>query len=131
MSPQTLLRRKGGTMLDCMTQEPMSQFQWYEGMVQPFEVWATEVAHPSILAKNDQLPMWMGSYLKPGKSSHTKGMHFKPEGVWSIFYPTRVNANLVEISDDPLKERHMIFVTDKDTEVAETFARESSVTFYG
>ena len=65
----------------------------------------------------------MGSYVKP--SSHSKATYFKPEGMLSTFYLSRVNTNLVEISDGLLKEKHTISFTDKDTEVAETFARES------
>ena len=40
----------------------------------------------------------------------------------STFYPASVNTNLVEISDGPLKEKHTTSLTDKDTEVPETFA---------
>ena len=67
-------------------QELMDQLPWHEGMKQAFEACATEVAHPWIPAKKNQLPMWMGSYLKPGKSSHTKGTYFEPEGASSNFY---------------------------------------------
>ena len=37
-----------------------------------------------------------------------------------------MKANLGEISNCHLKEKHFISFTDKDTKVAETFARESS-----
>ena len=51
-------------------QEPVSQLPWHEGMEWAFETCAIDVQHPSISTKKDQ-HMWMGSYLKPGKSSHT------------------------------------------------------------
>ena len=79
---------------------------------------------PSGSAKKDQLPLWMGSYLKPGKSSQLK--YFKPEGASSTFYSTKVNTNLGKLADGSLKEKHVISLTDKDTKVAETFAKESS-----
>ena len=96
-------------------------------MVRAFEACTTEVVHPSIFAKKDQLCMWMGSYLTPGKSSHSKGTYLKPEGTSSTLYLARVKANLVEISSGPLNEKHMISLTDKDIEVAETSVMESLV----
>ena len=90
--------------------------------MQAFEAWAAEIAHPSTSAKKDQLALWMGSYLKPRRSSHTRATYFKPEGGSSTFYPARINANLAELSDGPLKEKHSISLTDKDAEVAEAFA---------
>ena len=83
----------------------MSWLPWHKGVVRAFEGCGTEVVHPSF---------------------QTKGMYFKAEGASSTFYPARVNANLVKIWFGPLKEKHMISLTHKDTEVAETFARESS-----
>ena len=68
----------------------------------------------------------MGSYLKPGKSSHTRATFFKPEGASSTFYPAKVNANLAQLSDGLLKHKHAISIKDKDAGVAEAFARESS-----
>ena len=44
----------------------------------------------------------------------------------STFYPAKFNANLGELSDRTLKEKHVIFRTNKNTKVAEAFARESS-----
>ena len=44
----------------------------------------------------------------------------------STFYPAKVNANLVELSDGPLKDKHAIPLMDKDAEVAEAFRQESS-----
>ena len=38
-----------------------------------------------------------------------------------------MNANLGELSDGPLKKNALFPLQTKDTEVAETFARESSV----
>ena len=84
------------------------------------------LAHPTTSAKEDQQALWMGSFLKPGKTSHTRATYFKPEGASSTFYPPKVNANLVELSNGPLKDKHAIPLTDKDTEVAEAFGRESS-----
>ena len=68
----------------------------------------------------------MGSFLKPGKTSHTRATYFKLEGASSTFYPAKVNANLVELSDGPLKDKHAIPLTDEDDKVAEAFRRESS-----
>ena len=55
-----------------------------------------------------------------------QGTYFKPEGVLSTFYPASVNANLVEMSDGPFEEKHTISFPNKETEVVETSARESS-----
>ena len=107
-------------------QDPIAQLPWHEGMVRAFEACAAEIAHPTTSAKKDQQALWMGSFLKPGKSSHTRATFFKPEGASSTFYPAKVNANLVELSDGPLKDKHAIPHTDKDAEVSESFARESS-----
>ena len=81
-----------------------------------FEACAAEIAHPSTSAKKDQQALWMGSFLKPGKTSHTRATYFKPEGAVSTFSPAKVNANLAELSDGPLKEKHSIPISDKDAE---------------
>ena len=71
LSPQKKGRGHYAGLYDT-PQEPVSQLPWNEGMLRAFEACATEIAHPSIAAKKDQLSLWMGLYLKPGKSSHTK-----------------------------------------------------------
>ena len=73
-----------------------------------FEACAAEIAHPSTSAKKDQQVLWMGSFLKPGKTSHTRATYFKPEGAVSTFFPAKVNANLAELSDGLLKDKHSI-----------------------
>ena len=43
-----------------------------------------------------------------------------------MLHPTRVNANLADILDGPLKDRHSVIFTEKDTEVAESLTRDST-----
>ena len=44
----------------------------------------------------------------------------------STFYPAKVNTNMVELSDGPLKDKYSIPLSEKDAETAEAFGRESS-----
>ena len=54
--------------------------------------------------------------------------YFLPEDASSTLYPARGNANLASnlVSDGPLKEKHSISLTEKDTEVAEALSREAT-----
>ena len=44
----------------------------------------------------------------------------------STIFPTRVIANLGNISDGPLKDKHSVSLSEKDTEVAEALLREAT-----
>ena len=70
--------------------------------------------------------LWMGKHLKPGNLSQMRFTYFKPEGASSTLYPARVNANLADVSEGPLKEKHSVGLTEKDTEVVEALSREAT-----
>ena len=53
-------------------------------------------------------------------------MYFKPEGETQPFYPARINTNLIEFSDVPLKDKKFVPISDKDRQIAKSLARESS-----
>ena len=72
----------------------------YAGLHEPqqdrmHEACATEIVLLGRSGRMGKPALWMGLYLKPGKSSHTRATYFKPEGASSTFYPAKVNANLV------------------------------------
>ena len=95
--------------------EQIKQPPWHEDTVCAFEACANEVAHPSVQTKCDQPSLWIGNYLKAEMSSQIHCSYFKPEGASSILYLARVNANLAELSDGPLKDKQSITLTEKDT----------------
>ena len=68
----------------------------------------------------------MGNYLlKAGRSSQLRCTYFKPEGASSTLHLAKVNANLADLSDRPLKDKKSISISDKDAEVDESLIRES------
>ena len=93
--------------------EQIEQLPWHEDKVCVFEACTNEISHSSSQTKRDQPSLWMDNYLKGGKSSQTCCSYFKLEGAASTLYPARVNANLTEISNGPLKDKQCI--TEKDT----------------
>ena len=105
--------------------DPIQQLPWHKDAVQAFEACAHEVLHPSTQAKKDEPFLWMGKYLKPGKLSQRRSTYFKPKGASSIIFIARVNANLVDVSG-PLKEKHNVSLSEKDTEVVEALSREAT-----
>ena len=74
--------------------------------------------------KEDQPPLWMDTYLKAGKMSQTNAAYFKHVGASSTLYPARVNANLADLSDGPLKDKKSISIGERDTEITESLNRE-------
>ena len=66
----------------------------------------------------------MAKYFKPGKLSQIHCTYFKLEGASSMLYPLRVNSSLADISDGPLKDRHSVTLTEKDTKVVGSLMRE-------
>ena len=68
----------------------------------------------------------MGKYLKPGKLLQTRCTYFKPESASSALFAAKINANLTDISDGPLKEIHSVSLTEKDMKVAESMSREAT-----
>ena len=61
-----------------------------------------------------------------GKLSQTRSTYFKPEGTSSTLYPARINANLGDLSDGPVKDKKTITISEKDTEIAELQNPESA-----
>ena len=99
--PQTLLKKEGrgeyASLFEAQT-ETVQQLSWHEGGVCAFKTCAAETVHPSGPAKKDQPSLWIGSYLKSGKSSQMRSTFFKPEGASITFQSARINANFTDLS---------------------------------
>ena len=88
-----------------------------------FKGCAHEVSHPTTQTKKDELSLWIGKYLKPGKLAQTRTTYFRPEGASSTIFPARVNANLSDVSDGPMKDKLSVNLSERDTEVTEALSR--------
>ena len=74
-SPQKRGRGEASQVFEPQT-DPIEQLPWHEDAVRAFEACAHEVSHPSTQSKRDELSLWMGKYLKPGKLSQLRCTYF-------------------------------------------------------
>ena len=89
--------------------EPVLQLPWHEGIIQ-----ASKISYLSGPSKKDHSSLWMGNYLNSDRSFQLRYAYFKPEDASSTLYPARVNANLGDFSDGPLKDKIFISLSEQE-----------------
>ena len=88
--------------------EPIQQLPWHQDAVRAFEGCTQEVSDPTFQSKKDGPSLWMGKYLKR--------TYFCPEWASSTIFPARVNANLSDVSDGPMKDKCSVTLSERDSE---------------
>ena len=67
-----------------------------------------------------------GQISQAMKVARTKTTYFRPEGASLTIFPARVNANLSDVSDGPMKDKCSVNLSKRDTEVTEALCREAA-----
>ena len=100
--------------------EPIQQLPWHQDAVRGAPM--RSPTRPPKLRKMNSHFGWASTlsrvgWLRPGPLI----------SIWkSTIYPVRINANLGNVSDGPMKDKHSVTLSERDSEVTEALCREAA-----